>query len=83
MSNFFQNFEKKTGVDIGEVLKLVNSVKSANFKDESTVRRLIQQVGNVANRTVKKETEDQLVNTIINNPGQVNAKTVSKMLDRK
>lgn len=82
MSNFFQNFEKKTGVDIGKVINLANSVKGANFKDEATVRSLIQQVANVANRSVKKETEDQLVNTIVNNPDQVNAKTVSKMLDK-
>ncbi|WNF37670.1 stage VI sporulation protein F [Bacillaceae bacterium IKA-2] len=83
MSNFFQNFEKKTGVDLGEVFRLANSVKSANFKDEATVRSLIQQVAKVANKQVNKETEDQLVNTIINNPDKVNANTISKMLDKK
>lgn len=83
MSNFFQNFEKKTGVDIGEVVRLANSVKNANFKDEATVRSLIQQIAKVANKPVNKETENQLINTIVNNPDQVNAKTISKMLDQK
>lgn len=84
MSNpFFENIEKKTGVNMGEVLKLANSIQNANLKDEATVRGLIQQVGKIANKPIKKETEDQLVNTIINNSEQVNFNTIAKMLDKK
>lgn len=81
--SFFQNIEKKTGVNMGELLKLVNSVQNANFKDEATVRELIRQVGKIANKPVRKETEDQLVNTIINQTEQVNLNTIAKMLDKK
>ncbi|MFN7251055.1 MAG: stage VI sporulation protein F [Anaerobacillus sp.] len=84
MSNpLFDNIEKKTGVNMSDVLKLVNSVQNANFKDEATVRQLIRQVGSIANKPVKKETEDQLVNTIINQSDQVNFNTIAKMLDKK
>ncbi|MCT8140360.1 stage VI sporulation protein F [Anaerobacillus sp. CMMVII] len=79
---FFENIEKKTGVNMGEVLKLVNSIQNSNLKDEATVRNLIRQVGKIANKPVKKETEDQLVNTIINQTEQVNFNTIAKMLDK-
>lgn len=81
-NSFFQNIEKKTGVNMGEVLKLANSVQNANFKDEATVRGLIQQVAKIANKPVKKETEDQLVNAIINKTEQVNVNTIAQMLDK-
>jgi ABC-type tungstate transport system permease subunit len=80
---FFQNIEKKTGVNMGEVLKLANSIQNANLKDEATVRGIIKQVAKIANKSVKKETEDQLVNTIINQTDQVNFNTIAKMLDKK
>ncbi|RXI98203.1 sporulation protein [Anaerobacillus alkaliphilus] len=85
MSNnpLFDNIQKKTGVNMGEVLKLVNSIQNANFKDEATVRQIIKQVGQIANKPVNKETEDRLVNTIINNTEQVNFNTIAKMLDKK
>jgi len=83
MGNLFQNIEKKTGVNIGNVFKLANSFQNSNFKDETTVRNLIQQVAKLANKPVNKETEDQLVNVIIKNPDQVNANTIAKMLDKK
>lgn len=83
MSNpLFDNIEKKTGVNMGELLKVANSVANANLKDEATVRNLVQQVAKVANRPVKKEMEDQIVNTIINNSEQVNMNTIAKMLDK-
>jgi hypothetical protein len=83
MSNpLFQNIEKKTGVKIGDVLKLASSIQNANFKDEATVREIIKEVAQLANKPVKKETEDQLVNTIINNSEQVNFNNIASMLDK-
>lgn len=84
MSNpFFQKIEKKTGVKMDSVFKLANSVQNANFKDEVTVRNLIKQVGQLANKQVKKETEDQLVNAIVNKPDQVNLNNVAEMLNKQ
>ncbi|UTW69104.1 stage VI sporulation protein F [Anaerobacillus sp. HL2] len=36
----------------------------------------------IANKPVKKEMEDQIVNTVINNSEQVNMNTIAKMLDK-
>lgn len=83
MSNpLFQKIEKKTGVKMDHVFKLANSVQNANFKDEVTVRNLIKQVGQLANKQVKKETEDQLVNAIVNKPDQVNFNNIADMLNK-
>jgi archaellum component FlaF (FlaF/FlaG flagellin family) len=80
---FFQNIEKKTGVKMEDVMKLANSVQNANLKDEATVRNLIKQVGRLANKPVKKETEDQIVNAIVNGSQNMNFDTIAKMLDKK
>ncbi|MFE7152294.1 stage VI sporulation protein F, partial [Heyndrickxia sporothermodurans] len=41
-NNFFKNIEKKTGVNMKEIFELANSLQNANFKDEKTVRGIIQ-----------------------------------------
>ena len=38
-NQFFKSVEKKTGVNMKDVLDLANSLQNANFKDEKTVRR--------------------------------------------
>lgn len=79
----FQNVEKKTGVKMDELFKLANSIQSANLQDEATVRSLVQQVAKIANKSVSKETEDKIVDTLINNSNQVNFNTISDMLNNK
>ncbi|WP_096199701.1 stage VI sporulation protein F [Bacillus sp. FJAT-45350] len=79
----FNNIEKKTGVKMDEVMKLVGNVQNANFNDEATVRSIIKQVAQIANKPVKPEMEDQIVNSIINNKEQMDFGTIAKMLDNK
>ncbi|ARK29561.1 stage VI sporulation protein F [Halalkalibacter krulwichiae] len=80
---FFQNMENKTGVKMTDVLKLANSFQNANFQDEKTVRRIIQEVSTVANKKVTKEMEDQIVQTLLKDSNSVNFDTISKMLNQK
>ncbi|WP_227935119.1 stage VI sporulation protein F [Alkalihalobacillus deserti] len=80
---FFQNIEKKTGVKMTDVLKLANSFQNANFKDEHTVRRIVQEVSTVANKKVSKEMEEKIVQTLLNDSNSVNFDTVTKMLNQK
>ncbi|MBU9712184.1 stage VI sporulation protein F [Evansella tamaricis] len=81
--NLFNNIEKKSGVDMKEIFKLADSIKTANLQDEQTVRGIIQKVGAIANRPVSKEKEDELVNTIINNPQSINFDNITKMMNKK
>ncbi|GIN89896.1 sporulation-specific transcription factor SpoVIF [Siminovitchia terrae] len=82
-NQFFKNIESKTGVDMNEVLKLANSLQSANFKDEKTVRRVIREVARIANRPVSKELEDKMVHTITKDGSKLDMGTISKMINKK
>ncbi|MDG5788445.1 stage VI sporulation protein F [Evansella sp. AB-P1] len=83
MSNdLFKNIEKKSGVNMQEVFKFAESIKGANFRDEKTVREIIQEVGKLANKKVPKEQEDQLVHAIVNDPKSINFGTIAKMLEK-
>ncbi|SDH49517.1 stage VI sporulation protein F [Alteribacillus bidgolensis] len=82
-NNIFDKVEKKTGVKMDEILKIADSVKHANFKDEATVRNLIRRIGKVANRSVNKQTEDQIVDAIVNGSQPLNFDTIAKMLNNK
>jgi type II secretory pathway component GspD/PulD (secretin) len=80
---FFNNIEKKTGVSMGEVLKLAQSLQSANFKDEKTVRDVIQKVSKIANKPVSKDKEEQIVQAILKNNMPLDLASLTKMFDKK
>jgi hypothetical protein len=82
-NNFFDNLEKKTNVKQQDIFNLANSVSGANFKDEQTVRNLIQQVANLANKPVSKQKEDELVKTIVNNNLPLDFASLAKMFGKK
>ncbi|RNA66669.1 stage VI sporulation protein F [Alteribacter keqinensis] len=82
-NKFFGGFEKKTGVGMNEVLKLAQSVQSANLKDEKVVRDLIQRIAKVANRKVTKEKEDQLVKAIMSGNVPKDIGAIQKMMKDK
>lgn len=82
-NSFFDKIEKKTNVKQEDIFKLANSVSGANFRDEKTVRDLIQQVSRLANKPVSKEKEDELVKTIINNNIPLDFSSLAKMFGKK
>ncbi|WP_044337661.1 stage VI sporulation protein F [Rossellomorea aquimaris] len=82
-NNFFKNLEKKTGVNMNEVLELANSLQNANFKDEATVRSVIKRVSKIANKPVNKEMENKIVQSIVNDGKQLDFGTISNMLNKK
>ncbi|WP_026691298.1 stage VI sporulation protein F [Alteribacter aurantiacus] len=83
LNKFFGGFEKKTGVGMGEVLKLAQSVQSANLKDEQVVRDLIQRIAKVAKRDVPKAKEDQLVQAIMSGNVPKDLGAIQKMMKDK
>ncbi|WP_027408883.1 stage VI sporulation protein F [Anoxybacteroides tepidamans] len=82
-NQFFKNVEKKTGVNMKDILELANSLQNANFKDEQTVRSVVKRVAQIANRKVPKELEDQIVKMIIQNGKQIDFNTIANMLNNK
>lgn len=82
-NQFFKNIEKKSGVDMNEIFKLANSLQNANFKDEKTVRGIIQKVSKIANKPVSKEMENKMVQSIVQNGSQLDMNTIANMMNNK
>jgi hypothetical protein len=82
-NQFFKSIEKKTGVNMKDVLDLANSLQNANFKDEKTVRSVIQRVSKIANKPVSKDTENKIVESIIKDGKQLDFNTISNMMNKK
>ncbi len=82
-SNFFKSMEKKTGVNMKDVMDLANSLQGANFKDELTVRTVIKRVSQMAGKPVNKEMEDKIVQSIINDGKSLDIGTISSMINNK
>ncbi|PTY76375.1 sporulation protein [Heyndrickxia sporothermodurans] len=82
-NNFFKNIEKKTGVNMKDIFELANSLQNANFKDENTVRSIVQRVSQIANKPVSKEMENKIVNSIVKDGKSIDMNTISKMINNK
>jgi len=81
--NFFDKIEKKTNVKKEDIIRLANSVSSANLRDEKTLRKLIADVAKVANVSVSKSKEDKIVNAILNNQIPSDLSQLAKMMNKK
>ncbi|WP_409291847.1 stage VI sporulation protein F [Peribacillus sp. SCS-26] len=82
-NNFFKNIEKKTGVNMKDVLELANSLQGANFSDEKTVRGVIKRVSKIANKPISSELEDKIVQSITKDGKNLDFNTISNMLNKK
>lgn len=78
--SFFKKIESKTGVPMEEVFALANAIQFADFKDERQVRRIIRNVGKLANKNVSPQMEEELVKSIVNGGKSFNFSDIEKML---
>lgn len=78
MNNFqkgmFDKIQENSNIRPEEVYKVADSVKNADFSDENTVRNLVRQLAQMANKPISKEKEDKIVQSIVKNkmPGDLN-----------
>lgn len=80
--SFFKKIESKTGVPMEEVFALANAIQFADFKDERQVRKIIRNVGKLANRNVSPQMEDELVRSIVKDGKAFNFSDIENMLGR-
>ena len=64
--SLFKKIEDKSGVNKDTILSLANKLQNSNMKDESVLRDLVKEIGNLTGKDVSKEKEDKIVNTILN-----------------
>lgn len=63
----FDKIQQNTNISPDEVYRIADSVKNADFSDEKTVRRLVQNLARLANKNISKEKEDKIVESITKN----------------
>ncbi len=80
--SFFKKIESKTGVPMEEVFALANAIQFADFRDERQVRKIIRNVGKLANKSVPQHMEDELVRSIVNDGKAFNFQDIEDMLGR-
>ena len=81
--SFFKKIESKTGVPMEEVFALANAIQYADFRDENQVRKIIRNVGKLANKNVPQHVEDELVSSIARDGKAVNLSDIEKLLNGK
>ncbi len=63
--DFFKKVEKKTKVDKDTIVSLAEKLQKGNMKDEKTIREVIQSLSAMTGKSVSKEKEDKILNTIL------------------
>ena len=64
--SIFKKVEKKTKVDKDTIISLATKLQQGNLKDEKTIREVIGTLSSLTGKSVSKEKEDKIVETIIN-----------------
>ena len=62
---FFDKVEKKTKVSKDTIISLAQKLQNGNMKDEATLREVISTLSKMTGKSVSKEKEDKIVETII------------------
>ncbi len=63
--NFFKKVENKTNVNKETILSLANKLQESNLKDEKTIKEVIENICSLTGKTISKEKEQKIINTII------------------
>lgn len=77
----FSKIQKQANVNPNEILEVADSVKSADFSDESTVRQLVRQLSAMANKPISEEKEDKIVEAICNQKGPSDLQSLTKFFN--
>lgn len=73
--DMFKKIQQNANINPDEVYSIADSVKNADFSNEHTVRQLVRNLSQLANKPLSKEKEDQIVASITNNdlPSDMNS----------
>lgn len=63
--SFFKKVEKKTKVDKDTIVHLAEKLQNGNMKDEKTIREVIATLSKMTGKSVSKEREDKIIETIV------------------
>ena len=62
----FNKIEKKTNIKKETILSLAEKLQNSNMKDEQTLKDFVDEVSEVAGKTISEDKKDKIVKTILN-----------------
>ena len=60
----FKKVEKKTNINKDTIFSLANKLKNSNFKDESVLNEVIDELSFMTGREVSQEKKDKIIKAI-------------------
>ena len=63
--DFFKKVEQKTKVNKDTILDLAQKLSNGNMKDEKTLREVISTLATMTGKSVSKDKEDKIVQTVL------------------
>ena len=64
--SLFKKIENKTNINKETIMNLAEKIKKNNFKDEQTIKEIIQEISTITGKEVSKEKEEKIINAIMN-----------------
>ncbi len=64
--NLFDRIKEKTKVDKDTIVGLAKKLQEGNYKNEKTLREIIQELSKITGKEVSSEKEEKIINMIIN-----------------
>lgn len=61
----FDKVEKKTKISKNKIIELATKLQQGNLKDESTIRDVVKELSVMTGKSISKEKEDKIVDTIV------------------
>lgn len=80
--SIFSHLKKKANISPEEIINVAQSVQNANFSDETTVRNLVQQLANMADKPLSKQKEDRIVELITKKNHQIDSNMLKQMFKK-
>ncbi|MBM7542509.1 stage VI sporulation protein F [Amphibacillus cookii] len=78
----FDHIQNKANIKPDEIFKVAQSVQNADFSNETTVRDLVKQLSQLANKPISKEKEDKLVQSITKNKFPKDINTLGQLFKK-
>lgn len=63
--DLFDRIEKKTKVNKDTIISLARKLQEGDFKNEDTLRNIIEEISEITGKDVSKEKEDKIIEMII------------------
>lgn len=64
--NIFKKVEKKTNINKDTILNLANKLKNSNFKDESVINEVIDELSFMTGKDISQDKKNKIINAIKN-----------------